>query len=330
MTSRTMTRRRMIGISAAAAGMALLPFGSAAATPEAVTWRGEAMGAQASLVIHHPDRAKAHKLAEATLAEVRRLERIFSLYRDDSNLALLNRQRFLVAPPTELVAILRLSGEVGARTGGAFDPTVQPLWDAYRRHFSAPGASEAGPSAKVMRECLARVGLDRVVCSPDRIELPVAGSALTLNGIAQGYITDKVVDLLKAGGIERSMVDMGESRAIGSAPGGRPWRVGIADPLDTARIFKVLEVEDRAVATSSPFGFRFDAQGKFSHIIDPRSGATPLRHAGVTVVAGEAAMADALSTAFNLMDVAEIVAVLEGMAGVEAHVLSHDGTWTSV
>jgi len=329
MISRPMTRRRMIGISAAAAGMALLPFGSTAATPEAVTWQGEAMGAQASLVIHHPDRAKAQKLVEATVAEVRRLERILSLYRDDSDLTLLNRQRFLVAPPTELVEILRQSSDAWTLTGGAFDPTVQPLWDAYRRHFSTPGASEAGPSAGIVRECLTRVGLDRIACSAARIELPAAGSALTLNGIAQGYVTDKVVDLLRAGGIEHSMVDMGESRAIGPAWDDRPWRVGVSDPLDTARILKVLEVEDRAVATSSPFGFRFDVEGRFSHIIDPRSGATPRRHASVTVVAGQAALADALSTAFNLMDVGEIVAVLEGMAGVEAHILSHDGNWTS-
>lgn len=330
MISRPMTRRRMIGISAAAAGMALLPFRSATAVPEAVSWQGEAMGAQASLVIHHPDRAKAQKLVEATVAEVRRLERIFSLYHDDSDLTLLNRQRFLTSPPKELVEILRQSSDTCALTGGAFDPTVQPLWDAYRRHFSSPGASEAGPSAKVVRECLARVGLDRVACSSDRIELPVLGSAITLNGIAQGYITDKVVDLLKAGGIEHSIVDMGESRAIGPAWDDRPWRVGISDPLDMARILKVLEVEDRAVATSSPFGFRFDAQGQFSHIIDPRSGATPQRHASVTVVASQAALADALSTAFNLMDVREIVAVLEGLTGVEAHILSHDGSWTSV
>ncbi|MGB3830335.1 MAG: FAD:protein FMN transferase [Mesorhizobium sp.] len=333
MISGTMTRRRMIGISAAAAGMALLPLQGRAApesTPEAVTWRGEAMGAQAFLVIHHPDRAKAQRLAEATVAEVRRLERIFSLYRDDSDLTRLNRQRFLVAPPKELVELLRQSRAVWALTGGAFDPTVQPLWDAYRHHFSTPDASEAGPPAAALRECLARVGLDRVACSPDRIELSVPGSALTLNGIAQGYVTDKVVDLLKAGGIERSMVDMGESRAIGSAPGDRPWRIGISDPRDAARVLKVLDVEDRAVATSSPFGFRFDGEGKFSHIIDPRSGATPQRHASVTVVAGQAALADALSTAFNLMDADAVAATARRMGAVEAHLLAHDGVWTQI
>ncbi len=329
MISGTMTRRRMIAISAAAAGMALLPPHGKAAQ-EAVTWQGEAMGAQASLVIHHPDRAMALKLTNDVVAEVRRLERIFSLYLDDSDLTLLNRQRFLIAPPRELVDILRQSREVWTLTGGAFDPTVQPLWDAYRRHFSTSGAAEAGPSAQIVRECVGRVGLDRVACSGSRIDLSVPGAALTLNGIAQGYVTDRVVDLLKAGGVERSMVDMGESRAIGSAPGDRPWRVGVSDPLDSARIVEVLEVEDRAVATSSPFGFRFDAEGRFSHIIDPRSGATPQRHASVTVVAGHAALADALSTAFNLMDVAAIAAAVHGNAGVEVHILSHEGGWTRI
>ncbi|MGO4836900.1 FAD:protein FMN transferase, partial [Rhizobiaceae sp. 2RAB30] len=211
------SRRRMIGISAAAAGMALLPaFGRAAA--QAVTWQGQAMGAQASLVIHHPDRRKASRLVEAVVAEVKRLERIFSLYRDDSDLTRLNRQRFAVAPAHEFVDILRACSDVHALTEGAFDPTVQPLWAAYRDHFSKPGASASGPAAGIIRDRLERVGLDRLAWSPDRIELPVPGSALTFNGIAQGYVTDRVVELLKAAGIERSMVDMGESRAIGTTP----------------------------------------------------------------------------------------------------------------
>jgi thiamine biosynthesis lipoprotein len=329
MMNARMTRRRMIGISAAAAGMVLLPPRGGAAA-EAVTWQGEAMGAQASLIIHHPDRDKAERLVEATVAEVRRLERIFSLYREDSDLTLLNRQGFLVMPPPEMVDIVRQSRAAWELTGGAFDPTVQPLWELYRRHFSMPGAAEAGPASEAVADGLDRVGLGRIACSPDRIDLPMFGSALTLNGIAQGYITDKVVDLLKAGGVERSMVDMGESRAIGLAPGDRPWRIGVSDPRDGANIVNVLEVENRAVATSSPFGFRFDAEGNFSHIIDPRSGATPQLHASVSVVAGQAALADALATAFNLMDTKEIAAVLEGMTGVETHILSHDRNWTRI
>lgn len=323
------SRRRMIGISAAAAGMALLPaFGRTA--PQAVTWQGQAMGAQASLVIHHPDREKASKLVDAVVAEVRRLERIFSLYREDSDLTRLNRQRFAVTPAPEVVDILRASREAWALTDGAFDPTVQPLWEAYRDHFSQPGASAAGPAAGIVRDRLGRVGLDRLAWSPDRIELPVPGSALTFNGIAQGYVTDRVVELLKAAGIERSMVDMGESRAIGTAPEGRPWHVGIADSNRPDTVVDVLDVVDRAVATSSPLGFRFDEGSKFSHIIDPRNGTTPQRYASVTVIAKEAALADALSTAFSLMDVDSITSVVRGRADIEVHLLSHEGRLTHV
>ncbi|HMO29395.1 FAD:protein FMN transferase [Enterovirga sp.] len=310
----------MIAISAAAAGMALLPH-QAEAAPDVLTWRGQTMGAQASLVLHHPDGRHAARLRDDVLAEMRRLERIFSLYLDDSDLRRLNRQRVLAAPPPEMVEILRQSRDAWDLTGGAFDPTVQPLWAAYGRHFSQADASEGGLPAQELRDCLDRIGLDRLLVSPDRIELPVSGSELTFNGIAQGYITDRVVDLLKAGGIERAMVDMGESRAIGARPDGTGWRVGIADPQRADRIVEVLEVADRAVATSSPYGFRFDPQGRFSHILDPRTGATPQLHASVTVVAGRAALADALSTAFNLMRLGDIESALRKVSGVEAHIL---------
>ena len=135
MMTGTMTRRRMIGISAAAAGMALLPPRGAVAA-DAVTWQGEAMGAQASLVVHHPDRDKAERLVEATVAEVRRLERIFSLYREDSGLTLLNRQGFLVMPPPEMVDILRQSRAAWELTGGAFDPTNDQTYN-YLSTFQA-------------------------------------------------------------------------------------------------------------------------------------------------------------------------------------------------
>ncbi|TIS87835.1 MAG: FAD:protein FMN transferase [Mesorhizobium sp.] len=325
------SRRRVIGITAAAAGLALLPLGrKALATPSAVSWRGEAMGAQATLVINHPDRALALRLVDEVAAEVRRLERIFSLYREDSDLARLNRQGFLVSPATEFVEILRRCNEVWRLTERAFDPTVQPLWIAYQRHFSDPGATATGPSRKVIQEALDRVGFDKLAYSEDRIELPVAGSALTLNGIAQGYVTDRVVDLLRRSGVEHALVDMGESRAIGSAPEDQPWRIGIADPSNSDSILKVLQVTDSAVATSSPFGFRFDGHGQFTHLIDPRTGSTPQRYASLSVVTREAVMADALSTGFNLMDVEKIAGAIRQLDGVEAYVLSQDARWSHI
>ena len=104
----SVTRRRAIGITAAAAGLILVPLGRAArAEANLVTWRGHAMGALASLQIHHTDRIAAERLVRRAVSEVRRLERIFSLYREDSALVALNRSGVLPSPPPELVALPR-------------------------------------------------------------------------------------------------------------------------------------------------------------------------------------------------------------------------------
>ena len=298
----TVTRRRLIGITAAAGGLALLPVGTlAAAEGHLVSWRGQCMGAVASLQIHHPDQAEAERLIAAALAEVARLERIFSLHRDDSALVRLNRDGMMVAPPPELVALLSDCRRYWTLSGGAFDPTVQPLWTLYRRHFTRPDADPSGPSAEAFREALEAVGFEHVMASPDRILLRRRGMALTLNGIAQGYITDQIVALLRAGGLDRSLVDMGEPRALGRRPDGRPWQIGIADATEPSRTTRVLDVVDGAVATSSAHGFRFDRDGRFHHLLDPRSGASPDRYRSVTVAMPTATAADALSTAFSLM-----------------------------
>ena len=124
--------------------------------------------------------------------------------------------------------------------------------------------------------------------------------SVTLNGIAQGYITDRVVDLLRAGGIEHSVVDMGEVRVLDDRPDSGPWTVGLADPQQPERVVRSIGVIDQAVATSAGAALEFDAAGRFNHIFDPRTGTSARLHRMVTVIASSATAADALSTAFSL------------------------------
>lgn len=303
----TTTRRRMIGITAAAAGLGLLPFGARAGSGgHLVTWLGQSMGAVSSLQIHHHHRPTAERLIERALAEVTRLERIFSLYRADSTLALLNRQGILIAPPAELVSLLNHCSGVWKTTEGAFDPTVQPLWSLYRDHFSRPDAPPEGPTDSAIEEALGKVGFQYVTYDGDRVVFARRGMALTLNGIAQGYITDRVVDILRSGGIDHSLVDMGEPRLLGSRTDGNAWQIGLTDPADPPRIAETIEVTNMAVATSGGYGFQFDPAGLFHHLIDPRTGRPGKRYQSVTVVMPTATEADALSTAFSFMPMQDI------------------------
>ncbi len=326
---RKVSRRRFIGIVAAASGMALLPPGSRVRAGDRLfTWSGTALGAIATLQINHHDRAAAERAIERTIREVARLEELFSLYRRDSVLVALNRQGILIAPDADFVDLLAECRRLNQLTEGAFDPTVQPLWTLYAEHFSRRGAPATGPEPGSVETALQRVGMQHVLASRDRIAFARRGMALTLNGIAQGYLTDRVVAILRAEGIDHSLVDMGESRALGSRPDGRPWAVAILDPDGSIPAGERFGLVDQAVATSGAYGFQFDAQGRFNHLLDPQTGACANRYRSVTVVMPTATAADALSTAFSLMPVERIEHILTSMRVGTAYVTGHDGQRT--
>lgn len=322
----TLTRRRVIAIGAVAAGLSLLPHRllRAEGVPTRV-WRGVALGADASLTIAHPDPAEADRLIALSLEEVSRLERVFSLYRADSALRRLNRDGVLDAPPTDLVRLLAQAAAFGRSTGGAFDPTVQPLWQLYAGHFARPGADPAGPPAGAVRAARALVDVRALRVEPDHIAFAAPGMAVTLNGIAQGYITDRVTERLKAEGMDRVLVDMGELRALGHHPSGRPWTVGLADPADPDRTVETLELADSALATTGGYGTRFDAAGRFAHLFDPASGACAAHWQAVTVQAPDATTADALSTALSVVPEDRVPAILAAHPGVTARFTRPDG-----
>jgi thiamine biosynthesis lipoprotein len=323
--TRAISRRRFIRISAAAAGFALAPAARALRAEAApVTWRGTMLGAIATLEIHHRDTSEARRLIAAAISEARRLERQFSLYLAGSALVELNRTGVLVDPAAELVELLQTSQRYAAITQGMFDPTVQPLWELYADHFSRADADPAGPVREAAQAALARVGYTRLQISRNRIVMP-RGMMLTLNGIAQGYITDKVVELLRSHGIVHSLVDMGETRAMDSRPDGAPWEIGIADPQTPGRTAAVLPVVDRAVSTSGAYGFQFDAEGRFNHLFNPMTGGCADRYRSVTTISRNATAADALSTAFSFMTADQIKSLLAQADIERVHLIDGDG-----
>ena len=315
-----LSRRRFISITASVAGFGLFPTAIEAKEGlQTVNWDGQALGASASIVIHHHDRAAAGLLVEQAVVEVARLERIFSLYQHDSALSELNRIGALAAPPPELVALLDSSRAIWDLSGGAFDPTVQPLWTLLASHFGNAGRDPDGPSEARLHDALSLVGFENVLFSEDRIAFTRRGMALTLNGIAQGFITDRVVELLRQGGVTRSLVDMGEVRALGKRADGLPWRVGVENARGGGDPLAILDIEkDRAVATSSAEGFRFDDTSRFNHLIDPRSGRCAHLYRSVAVVAPSATTADAFSTAFSLLQPDAVERIVAGQPGLQA------------
>jgi thiamine biosynthesis lipoprotein len=322
--------RRRILITGAASGLALLAGDGAAAKGTSWCWRGMALGADSTILLSHPDREAAERAITACRAEIARLERIFSLYRADSALSLLNRLGHLDAPPLELVELLGLSARVSAATGGAFDATVQPLWDLYAGHFADPDADPAGPGEAALAATLEKVGWRAVELDTGWIGFRRAGMAVTLNGVAQGYITDRIADLLRDRGFADVLVELGEIRALGRRPDGHPWRAGITDPLAPSAILRRVALADAALASSAASGTWLDPGHRHHHLLDPATGRSAMHHAGVSVQAGRAAMADALATALSILPAAAAPPVLAALGPAMAYVVAPDGRQTTI
>ena len=183
-----------------------------------------------------------------------------------------------------------------------------------------------GPPEPALREALERVGFDRVTFDANRIALPRRGMGLTLNGIAQGYVTDRVVGILRAGGIDEQPRRHGRAAGRGLPSLGRAMarRHRRSGSIRTA-LARHWTCVDQAVATSGAYGFRFDAAGRFNHLLDPRTGASARLYRSVTTVMPSATAADALSTAFSLMPVAAITRTLRQLGKGQVRLTTETG-----
>jgi thiamine biosynthesis lipoprotein len=283
----------MISILAGAAALPLIGQGARASTYQ---WSGVALGANANIVLDHED-AKA--LTQKALLEIARLEKVFSLYQPESQLSLLNRDGVLSDPAVELIELLDISGRIHDETNGVFDPTIQPLWALYAERFAAGKT----PALEEILEVRAQIGWHNLTFNSSQISFKKTNMGLTLNGIAQGYVADKVANLLRQEGVSNVLVNTGEISAQGVAPNGTPW------PVSLPYINQSIDLSNVAIATSSPTGTAFDQHNNVGHILDPHSGHAGGKWQNISVIDKSAARADGLSTAFCLMTKPQIDAV---------------------
>ncbi len=270
----TLSRRRFLTISAAFAGAPMIAH--------AASWHGRAFGGDISLTLAGPD-AVTKPALERARALISRMERLFSLYDPNSALSELNRARSLTHPDRDMVRLLEHCHHAWELTGGLFDPTVQSLWEARALRIDEAKARNL-------------VSWERVSVSARRITLGPQ-QKLTLNGIAQGYATDVITDMLKDAGMTRVLVNIGEHRALGG-----PWRLGLHDPMFGYQGTRTLM--DRAIATTSPAAMVLNDGG--GHILHPNK--VPI-WSTVSVEADTAVLADSLSTGLAMAPLDQVRAL---------------------
>lgn len=238
-----------------------------------------------------------------------------------SALAVLNERGVLAAPPRDLVVVLERARRLHEATRGAFDPTVAPLVDLFARRV---GGEHRRPSESELGEALDRVGMDRVRVSAGEVRFDREGIAVTLDGIAKGYVVDRMAEALERAGVRRWLVDAGgDIRADGGDRA--PWRVAVRNP-DGGRYPDVIRLERGAVATSGSYEVFYDDARLYHHIVDPRTGRSPHDVVSASVCASNAMDADGLATAAVVLGADGALALANENAGVDVLVIDAGGS----
>ncbi len=248
----------------------------------------DAMGSTYSIVIYDEDRAKMEAAVDEAFEEVRRLDRLLSNYRPESEWSQVNRyaaDRPVDVSP-ELFDLLSACVDYSRRSEGAFDITVGPLmkvWGFYKGTGHMPKPAE-------VKAAEARVGYRNILldAATHQVRFARKGVEMDPGGIGKGYAVDRMVDVLRRDGIKTALVSAaGSSIYAMNAPPGEPgWKVEIRDPKDERKTAQSVELKDESMSTSGNYEKFFEADGKiYSHIMDPRTGYPAPGMLSVSVIA---------------------------------------------
>jgi len=279
-------------------------------------WHGSAMGMDINIQLCHQNKAVIDRVISLCKDEVSRLESIFTLYSDDSELSYLNKHGKLKHPSLELVELMSLARKYGDISDGYFDMTLQPVWEIIKKY---------GIDSPKLKDALALVNYKKVKISPQEIVLENPDMAISLNGIAQGYITDKITNLIESNGIKNALIDIGEIRALGGNESNKPWKIGLNDPIKKDKYFKIIPLYNNAISTTGGYGLVLSEDGKQHHIINPKSGKSKNYYISLSVIAETATKADAFSTAFYLMDIEQIRNILRQFTDIKVILMHSNG-----
>ncbi len=287
------------------------------------------MGTFARVTVMAPDSRASAKCIEAALAEIHKVDDLMSDYKQDSEISRVNKGAF--GRPVEVgestFEVIRRSIEFSRLTDGAFDITVGPLVQLFRKAKN----DGIAPTPEQIADAKARVGYEKLIFNDadHTVRFTVEGMSLDLGGIAKGYAVDKAIEAAQKLGASGAMVDIGgDVRCFGTPPKGREkWIIGLQDPniddLGGSGLLLKLQVSDAAVTTSGDYQqFAIIDGKKQSHIIDRRTGKGAEGLSSVTIIAPNATDADALATAVCVMGPEKGLALIEKLPQTEAILIS--------
>lgn len=273
------------------------------------------------------DTVAANLYIDMAVAETKRIENLISDWIPTTPISDVNRNAGIkpVKVNSEVFDLVTRALKISEITDGAFDisyASMDKIW-------KFDGTMKTMPTKEAIKKSVEKIGYKNVILDKKEqtIFLKIAGMKLGLGGIGQGYIADKVKDLLFSKGCISGIINVsGDINAWGKQPDGKLWTIGIVNPLNKNKIFATFPLEDSAVETSGSYEKFVIFDGiRYSHIIDPRTGYPAKGVVSVSVFAKQTEIADALATGIFVMGVDVGLDLVNQIKGIECIIVDDQG-----
>jgi FAD:protein FMN transferase len=291
------------------------------------------MGNQFELSVVTDSEKWANEKIDAGIAEIQRIERLLTTFKDDSETNLVNQNAGImpVVVSSETFNLIERSIRISAVTQGAFDITYgsidKRLWNFDQNMTSLPDKETAKKMVRLIN--YRNIMLDR---EKNSVFLKEKGMRIGFGGIGKGYAAERAKQVMKEQGVTSGVVNAsGDLSAWGLQPNGKQWTVGIANPNSSHEIFSYMAITDMAVATSGNYEkFIMVGGKKYSHTIDPRTGLPVTGIKSVTIITTNAEIADAMATPVMIMGISTGLDLINQMKNIEAVIIDdNDKMYTS-
>jgi thiamine biosynthesis lipoprotein len=285
------------------------------------------LGSPFEITVIASDSIQANFYTELAISEVKRIENLISDWIPTTQISKVN-QNAGIAPvkvDLEVFELVKRAINISKLTDGAFDisyASMDKIW-------KFDGSMKEMPSAENIKNSVEKVGYENIILNEKdtTIFLKNPGMKLSLGGIGQGYIADKIKQLLQENGCTSGLVNVsGDINTWGKQPNGKDWTVGIVNPLNKNKVFATFPLNDSAVETSGSYEKYVTFNGKrYSHIIDPRTGYPATGIVSVSVFAKQTELADALATGIFVLGIEVGLDLVNQLKGIGCIIVDEKG-----
>lgn len=285
------------------------------------------MGNQFEISVVSNDEAWANIRIQAAIAEIQRIEKLLTTYKEDSETNLINRNAGIAAVTVseETFRLIERSIRISNITQGAFDITYGSI-DKSLWNFDT--TMKCLPDKATAKEMVRLINYRNIILEEKHktVFLKEKGMRIGFGGIGKGYAAEMAKKLLQKMGVESGIVNAsGDLNAWGLQPNNEEWTIGIADPNSSGKLFSYMKITGLAVATSGNYEKYILIDGKkYSHTIHPKTGLPVSGIKSVTVITSNAEIADAMATPVTIMGVKAGLNMINQIKDIEVIIIDDD------